>query len=204
MLQAIEEHKYLQSCEQCKEIDILEAIQDFKRNHEERWLEEKQRTDNLDQVDEISGHLWRESQRAGHDIGRTAAGLDWVQNYAFQWRAQRESLTTNRFVTIRLDLPGEQQFGYEDLAHVVEEVSLLYCDVFVCQKGLENPHFSLQIEGETESKPYLLIAAQALDLLLTLHLDKGETLEIIAYGEDAEQALELFRRTTRAPRAEAI
>ena len=199
MLQAIEEHKYLQSCEHCLEVDILDAIREFRHRHQALWLEDKIRADNLDQVSEITRHLWAESQKAGHDIGRTNAGLDWVTNYAGEWRNQRESLSTNRFVGIRIDLPGEDLFGPEDLTYLVEEVSLLYCDAFISQPGLGRPHFFLQID-EDRQEPFVLIAPRTLDRILSVRLPAGETLEIIAYGEDADSALDLTRRIVQAPR----
>ena len=204
MLQAIEEHKYLQSCELCRELDILEAIRDFRQRHESRWLADKTRADNLDQVCEISKHLWSESEKAGRDVGRTTAGLDWIRSHACEWRQHRESLSFNSFVGMRVELPGPERFGPEGLQHLVEEVSLLYCDVFVSQPGMRNPHFYLQIEGEQQRKPFVLVAPRALDRVLQLRLEAGRHLDVIAYGEDSQQALELTRRTIAASRAVSL
>ncbi len=36
-------------------------------------------------VNEINRHLWFESERAGHDVGREYAENDWIKKYSKDW-----------------------------------------------------------------------------------------------------------------------
>lgn len=49
----------------------------------------------LAEREEILKHKWLESEKAGHDIGFERALLDWIRNHRDNWRAGRQTQSSN-------------------------------------------------------------------------------------------------------------
>ena len=192
LLRAIEEHKYVAACASCSEVDFLEAAREFRANHEKEWRAAKIRADNAQQAQEMRKHLWIESQKAGRDLGRTAAGTDWVTRYAAPWRRQRESLHANGFLELCVTSAGRATVGL-GLRELVDSVSALYADVFVSQEGVDRPHFRLEQEPGAPKVPFLVFRSGRQEDLSQLRLQPGQSLRFVAYGRDAERALATIR-----------
>ncbi len=86
---AIETHKYYLSKEEGRDVGMAYAIAHWLVHHAARWRHEQLRKDIEDQWKEIEKHKWIESQKAGTDLGSTAA-MDWIQKYAAEWRRNRK------------------------------------------------------------------------------------------------------------------
>jgi hypothetical protein len=200
LLRAIEEHKYLRSCDCGYEVDFLDATRDFRERHEGAWHAAKLRSDNAQQVQEIRKHLWIESEKAGRDVGRTTAGTDWVARHAPAWRRQRESLRGNDLVEIELTLPSTG-LSRGRLEALVETVSRFSCDVFVSQEGILRPHFCLELEPGGSALAFLIFRSSRLGDLGQLRLGAGERLRLVGYGRETARALAAIEDTTGAAAA---
>ena len=82
----IERHKYCMSLASGYDVGFDAACADWLENHAETFRQEEQARMLEMQRKEIARHKWIESEKANRDLGREAA-LDWVLNYAAQWRA---------------------------------------------------------------------------------------------------------------------
>lgn len=85
---AIETHKYFLSREAGRDVGMAYAIAHWLVNHASRWRHERLRKDLADQWKEIEKHKWIESEKAGTDLGDTAA-VDWIKKHAAEWRRRR-------------------------------------------------------------------------------------------------------------------
>ena len=78
----VERHKYFMSELQGYDVGLAAAASDWLANHAAQFRQacmlELQRA-------EIERYKWIESEKVGYDLGRKAA-LDWVLQYAAQWR----------------------------------------------------------------------------------------------------------------------
>ena len=198
LLRAIEEHKYLQSCEQSREIGILEAIAQFREHFEARWLDDKVRTDNLEQVQEMQRHLWVQSERVGRGMDRTQSCAEWIVRHAGEWRRHRESLQGNAFQEITVTLPGPEVFGPQEFRLLVRSLPDHFCDVFVHQPGLRRLHFRLTSDSGMPPRGYLLLRHSHLEDLEGFDLRRGATLAFMAFGRDAAAALSFVARATQS------
>lgn len=192
LLRAIEDHKHLRSRESRCEVDFLAAAREFHANHERQWRAAKVRADNAMQVQEMRRHLWIESEKAGRDVGRNAAGTDWVEKHAGAWRRQRESLCGNELQEVEIRARGgEMEVSPLDAA--MEAVGRLDADVFVSQETVARPHFLLEPEPGARRLPFLVFRARHRADLAQISLSRGARLWCVAYGRDAGQALETIR-----------
>jgi hypothetical protein len=192
LLRAIEDHKYLRSRDSCREVDFLTAAGEFRERHESQWRAAKVRSDNALQVQEMRRHLWIESEKAGRDVGRNAAGADWVAKHAGEWRRHRESLEGNGFRTAVIEVRSSHGEA-APLEAALGAVGGLDADVFLSQPTVSRPHFGLQMEPGAESSPFLVLDPGRREELDQLRLEPGAALRLVAYGRQAEAALQRLR-----------
>jgi hypothetical protein len=84
-LRAIELHKYYLSERSGFDIGLEAAASDWLEHYALQFRQERQARMLEMQRQEIARHTWIESEKAGCDLGRSAA-LDWVLKYAASWR----------------------------------------------------------------------------------------------------------------------
>jgi phosphotransferase system HPr (HPr) family protein len=185
-LKAIEEHKYFLSQQRGAEVSIDEAIEDFLKRFAEDWRKEKLRRDNLDQRSEIEKHKYFRSLEEGRDVGKAAAAEEWCQKYAHIWRAERESLERNGFQRIIVVAQNLQNLHMRPWSKVAQLASRFDCDIYVHKEGM--PYWNFVLEG----RPYMNV--KSVIGYLSLGIIRGDTLEFIATGTHAAQALEALSR----------
>jgi len=186
-LRAIEDHKYFMSLEQGCEVSIEDAIRDFVNNYKDAWIKEKQRRENFEQIEEIKKYKNIRSQEAGYEISENDAAEEWRDMYAHIWRQEKESLKKNGFFSSQLIVQNEKGIHVRPASTLATLTSQFSCDVYVHKEGMDHYNFILNGKKYMNVKSVLGI--------LTLAACKGESLEFIATGMDAEKALraiELF------------
>ena len=197
-LKAIEEHKYYLSLRRGTEVTIEEAIADFVQNYAKDWRNEKLRRDNLEQRQEIEKHKFLRSMEEGRDIGKHSAAEEWCQKYAHIWRAESESLERNGFKRVLVTIQNIDGLHLRPASAVAGLAANFDCDIYVHRKAM--PYYNFLLEG----RPYMNV--RSILGFLSLGAALGDTLEFIATGSQAEQALkalaELLRR--EAPANEAL
>jgi phosphotransferase system HPr (HPr) family protein len=193
-LKAIEEHKYYLSQQRGVEVAIEEAIDDFVRHYAEDWQQEKLRRDNLEQRQEIEKHKYLRSLAEGRDIGRSSAAEEWCQKYAHIWRTERESLERNGFKRVLVTIHNKEGLHLRPVSAVASLAAKFDCDVYVHKEAM--PYYNFLLEG----RPYMNV--RSILGLLSTGTALGDTLEFIATGSQAEQALTaLTELLTRQPLA---
>jgi phosphocarrier protein HPr len=180
-LKAVEEHKYFMSIEQHREVSIEEAITDFINHYRESWEKEKVRRENLEQIEEIKNYKAKRSKEVGRDIDENAAAYEWRDNYAHIWREEKESLEKNGFFTTQVIVCNEKGLHMRPSSSLANITSKYYCDVYVHKAGME--HYNFILNG----KPYMNV--KSVLGVLTLGAAKGEELEFLASGKEAQEAL---------------
>ena len=180
-LKAIQEHKYFLSENRGVEVTIEEAIADFIEHIAADWRGEKIRRDNLDQRQEIERHKYLRSQQEGRDIGRQSAAEEWCQKYAHIWRAERESLEQNGFQKIQLTIRNPEGLHLRPVSAVATLAAQFDADVYVHKPGMI--YYNLLLEG----RPYMNV--RSILGLLSVGVTLGDTLEFIATGQQATEAL---------------
>ncbi|MBN1696410.1 MAG: HPr family phosphocarrier protein [Spirochaetales bacterium] len=181
-LKAIEEHKYYMSQRQNREVTIEEAIEDFIRHYKEAWIKEKQKNENLEQIEEIKKYMHMRSEEMGQTIGELTAAEEWRTQYAHIWRAEKESLEKNGFAKINVIVQNEKGLHMRPSSTLAVLTSRYDCDVYVHKDGMEHYNFVLNGQKYMNVKSVLGV--------LTLAACKGEKLEFIATGREAKEALE--------------
>jgi phosphocarrier protein HPr len=193
-LKAIEEHKYNLSQRRGTEVTIEEAIADFVQNFAEYWRNEKLRRDNLEQRKEIEKHKYLRSMEEGRDIGKHSAAEEWCQKYAHIWRAESESLERNGFKRMLVTIQNIDGLHLRPASAVAGLAAKFDCDIYVHRVAM--PYYNFLLEG----RPYMNV--RSILGFLSLGAVLGDTLEFIATGSQAEQALkalaELLARETPA------
>ena len=185
-LKAIEEHKYFLSQKRGAEVTIEEAITDFIEHFEADWQREKLRRDNQEQRLEIEKHKYFRSMEEGRDIGKLSAAEEWCQKYAHIWRAERESLERNGFKKITIVVQNEEGLHMRPVSAVAALATKFDCDIYVHKDGMVYYNFLL------EGRPYMNV--RSILSLLSLGVAVGQTLEFIATGSQASQALEALEK----------
>jgi len=180
-LKAVEDHKYFMSQKQGVEVSIEDAIEDFIRNYKEAWAKQKQKKENMEQIEEIKKYIDLKKQKDGHEIGELAAAEEWRKNYAHIWREEKESLEKNGFYQISLTVQNEKGLHMRPSSTLAELTSKYDCDVYVHKEDME--HYNLILN----SKKYMNV--KSVLGILTLAACKGERLEFISTGKEAEKAL---------------
>ena len=195
-LKAVEEHKYYLSQQRGVEVAIEEAIDDFVRHFAEDWQREKLRRDNLEQRQEIEKHQYLRSITEGRDIGRTSAAEEWCQKYAHIWRTERESLERNGFERMLVTIQNKEGLHLRPASAVASLAAKFDCDIYLHREGMQYYNFLL------EGRPYMNV--RSILGLLSVGTSLGDTLEFIATGSQAAQALKaLAELLTRPPAASA-
>lgn len=180
-LRAVEDHKYFLSQQRGAEVSIEEAIEDFLKRFAEDWRKEKLRRDNLDQRSEIEKHKYFRSLEEGRDVGKAAAAEEWCQKYAHIWRAERESLERNGFQRISVVAQNPRSLHMRPWSNVAQLTSRFDCDIYVHKDGMPYWNFIL------ERRPYMNV--KSVIGYLSLGIIRGDTLEFIATGTHATEAL---------------
>lgn len=180
-LKAIEEHKYYLSQKRGVEVTIEEAITDFIQHFAQDWRNEKLRRDNLEQRQEIEKHKYFRSMQEGRDIGKASAAEEWCQKYAHIWRAERESLERNGFGKMQVAIQNKDGLHLRPVSAVAELAAKFDCDIYVHRPGMSYYNFLL------EGRPYMNV--RSILGFLSLGTELGDTLEFIATGSQAEEAL---------------
>lgn len=180
-LRAIEEHKYFLSTERGAEVSIEEAIEDFLRRFAEAWRRDKARQDIRAQRSEIERHRYLRSLEERRDVGSSAAAAEWCEKYAPIWRAERESLERNGFVRVTLVARNPEGLHLRPWSQVALRVAGFDCDVYVHKPDMPYWNFLL------EDRPFMNV--KSVIGMLSLGIALGDTLEFIAIGSQADQAL---------------
>jgi phosphocarrier protein len=183
-LKAIEEHKYYLSLRRGTEVTIEEAIADFVQNYAKDWRNEKLRRDNLAQRQEIEKHKFLRSMEEGRDIGKTSAAEEWCQKYAHIWRAESESLERNGFERVLVTIQNKDGLHLRPASAVAGLAAKFDCDIYVHREGMLYYNFVL------EGRPYMNV--RSILGLLSVGTILGDTLEFIATGSQAKQALKML------------
>jgi phosphocarrier protein HPr len=193
-LKAIEEHKYYLSQQRGVEVAIEEAIDDFVRHFAEDWQQEKLRRDNLEQRQEIEKHKYLRSLTEGRDIGRSSAAEEWCQKYAHIWRRERESLERNGFRRVLVTVQNKEGLHLRPISAVASLAAKFDCDIYLHREGMQYYNFLL------EGRPYMNV--RSILSLLSVGISLGDTLEFIATGSQAEEALKVLGELLTRPPAE--
>jgi phosphotransferase system HPr (HPr) family protein len=193
-LKAIEEHKYYLSQQRGVEVAIEEAIADFVGHFAEDWQREKLRRDNLEQRQEIEKHKYLRSLAEGRDIGRTSAAEEWCQKYAHIWRTERESLERNGFQRVLVTIQNKEGLHLRPVSAVASLAAEFDCDIYLHREGMQYYNFLL------EGRPYMNV--RSILGLLSVGTSLGDTLEFIATGSQAEEALKALAELLTRPAAE--
>jgi len=188
-LRAIEVHKYYLSEREGREVSLEEAMADFLDNYETDFLCKKQMEDNLEQKQEIQRYKWIESEKEGHDIGKQKAALEWIEKYGGIWREERESLEKNGFIGQVVKI--EHKNGtHIDIAKLAEIARNFDCDIYIHLSRME--HYNFKLFGKKE---YLNVKSILSPKFL--NATHGESIEFIATGGRAKDALEASARLIR-------
>jgi phosphotransferase system HPr (HPr) family protein len=192
-LQAIQDHKYFLSQKRGVEVTLEEAVADFIEHIAADWRREKLRRDNLDQRQEIERHKYFRSQEEGRDIGKSTAAEEWCQKYAHIWRAERESLERNGFRRIQLTIHDPEGLHLRPASAVATLAAKYDAEVYVHRPGMI--YYNLLLEG----RPYRNV--RSILGLLSVGAVKGDTLEFIATGAQAQEALAALAELLSQPDA---
>jgi len=192
-LKAIQDHKYFLSKTHNQEVSIEEAIVDFLNRYAEDWKREKLRRDNLEQLNEIEKHKYFRSIEEGKDVGRTRAAEEWCAAYARIWRAERESLERNGFRQIQVSVKDPNGLHMRPTSALASIATEYDCDVYVHKTGM--PYYNFVLQG----KPYMNV--KSILLMLSLGIIRGDKIEFIATGAQAQEALDAITKEleSRAP-----
>lgn len=185
-LRAIEDHKYFLSQRLGREATIEEAIHDFVTNVRPAWLRDKLRHDNLHQRSVMEWYRFCEQMERGRDLGRHGGAEEWIPRYAGMWRTWRESLEQNDFVTITVVARNPTVFHMRPSGDLASLASQFDCDVYLHKDGMPIHNFKLH------GRPYVHV--KSIILMLSVGISDGDTLEFIALGREASQALSAIKK----------
>lgn len=181
-LNAILEHKRMMSEKQGKEVTVEQAIEHFILHLRADWLKEKQHRDVQAQQEEIEKHKYFRSKDAGRDIGKATAAEEWCVKYAHIWRAERESLEQNGFLKVDVVIQSENGLHIEPASTLAILAGKFDCEVYMHRDDMD--YYNLIIQG----KKYLNV--KSILGLLSVAARKGDSMEFIATGPEAQQALD--------------
>ncbi len=185
-LKAIEEHKYFLSQKRGAEVTIEEATADFIDHFAQDWRKEKLRRDNDEQRQEIEKHKYLRSVEVGHDIGRSSAAEEWCEKYAHIWRAERESLERNGFKRTLVVIRNPEGLHLRPVSAVAALAAEYDCDIYVHKDGMVYYNFLL------DGRPYRNV--RSILGFLSVGAAQGDTLEFIATGTRADEALKAIEK----------
>jgi hypothetical protein len=82
---AVDTHRESLKRQRGVEVEYDYALNDWMENHSSMWRARRCALALEKQREEINKHKWIMSEQACQDVGRDAV-LDWISNYAAQWR----------------------------------------------------------------------------------------------------------------------
>ncbi|MCX7887789.1 MAG: HPr family phosphocarrier protein [Verrucomicrobiae bacterium] len=195
-LKAVQEHRQRLCQQRGTEVSIEEAIRDFLQRFAEDWRREKMRLDNEEQRKEIERYKWLRSEKEGHDIGRAVAAREWCEKFAHIWRAERESLERNGFQRLSIVVKTEHGLHMRPNSAVAQLAGRFNCELYVHKDGM--PYWAFLLEG----RPFVNV--KSILTLLTMGIKKGDTLEFIASGPQANEALIALAQLLTVPDPQPI
>ncbi len=181
-LSAILDHRRRMAAKHKTDISIEEAIEHFILHVRADWLKEKQHRDTQDQREEIEKHKYFRSQNEGRDIGKAAAAEEWCAKYAHIWRAERESLERNGFLKAEVVIRSEHELHIKPASTLAILAAQFDCEVYLHRGQMDYYNFILQ------GRKYMNV--KSILGLLSVAAKKGEALEFIAAGPEAQSALD--------------
>ena len=190
-LKAIEEHKYFLSQNSGREVTIDEAIEDFIKHVAADWRSEKLRRDNLEQRELIERHKTLRSRQEGREIGKREAAEEWCQKYAHIWRAERESLEQNGFQKIVVTIHNPDGLHLRPVSAVATLAAEHDTDIYVHKPGMI--YYNFRLDG----RPYMNV--RSILGLLSVGVTLGDTVEFIATGQQAREALVALAELLQTP-----
>ena len=114
-------------------------------------------------------------------VGRMGR-MEWIEKYGSIWREERESLEKNGFISQRVEIK-HRCGAYIDTTELATIAHTFGCDIYIHKNRMEQYNFTL-----FSKKKYLNVRS-----ILTpkfLEAFYGETIELIATGSGAKDALE--------------
>lgn len=181
-LSAVLEHRRCMAQSHGAEVSFEQAVEHFILHVRADWLKEKLHRDTLAQREEIEKHKYFRSQREGRDIGKAAAAEEWCAKYAHIWRAERESLERNGFVKAGVVIQSEHGLHIKPASSLALLAARFDCEVYLHREGMDYYNFILQ------GKKYMNV--KSILGLLVVAAKKGDALEFIATGPEAQPALD--------------
>lgn len=175
-------------------VSLDDAIEDFVERWEEGWKKEKIRQDNLEQVEEIKKYKSSRTKEEGHEVDETQAALEWIGKYAHIWRKEKESLQKNGYIRTTAFVMLEKGLHLRPTGDLANIVGKYNCHVYVRKKKMDHYNFKLG------NKRYLNV--RSVLGLATLGAAKGDKLEFIANGSQAEEALQKVKEFVSKPHKE--
>ena len=181
-LSAIIEHRRLMAEKHGADVSLEQAIEHFILHVRVDWLKEKLHRDTEAQREEIEKHKYCRSQDEGRDIGKAAAAEEWCMKYAHIWRAECESLERNGFLKVEVVIQAEHGLHIKPASTLALVASRFACEVYLHRDGMDYYNFILQ------GKRYMNV--KSILGLLSVAAQKGDALEFIATGPEAQPALD--------------
>ncbi len=181
-LHAILEHCHSMAEKHGQNISLEQAIEHFILHIRADWLKEKLHRDVQAQRQEIEKHKYCRSKDEGRDIGKAAAAEEWCAKYAHIWRAECESLERNGFLKVDIVINCQRGLHIEPASTLAVLVSRFNCEVYLYRQKMDYYNFILQ------GKKYLNVKSVLGLLCVAAH--KGDALEFIGTGPEAQQALD--------------
>jgi phosphocarrier protein HPr len=202
-LKAILDHKYFMGKNLGYEVKMPDAVIDFVLNYWETWLKEKNQQANLEQINQIKILAGEIAKRGGCEHGAKppddvaqkalAEAIEvWHRDHAKPWRDYWESLDHNNIKKLAVDVENPSGLHMRPAGELVKIAEKFKCVIYIHKPGME--HYSIKVDG----KPYLNVQTVFMILpLMSLAITKGDVIEFIAYGEQAEEALKAIEQLVK-------
>jgi phosphotransferase system HPr (HPr) family protein len=188
---AVLDHKFFMGVDLKREVTLEEALIDFVLLYMDAWLKEKTARDNKEQAAEIEKHIYLKSKEAGRDMVVEAIG-EWHRVHAKAWRDYWESLDHNNIKKFTVTVENATGLHVRPAGDLVQIACAHDCDIYIHKDGME--HYTIKVDG----KPYLNVrTVLAMLPLLSLAISKGDTIEFIAYGSQAGEAIKAIEKLTQ-------
>jgi len=171
--------KYEMSQERDCEVPIEEVIDLFFQDIAERRLQR----DNLEQFEEALKYKLITSQQQGKDRG-DAAIIEWIHQYAPIWRAERESLEKNGFLSQDIVIINPDDLPINPWSTIASISIDYFCDIFVHRLNKPLPQSSFILKG----KDYVNV--RSLPEISPPMIEHKDHLEFISLGDRSHEALD--------------
>jgi phosphotransferase system HPr (HPr) family protein len=185
---AVLDHKFFMGVDLKREVTLEEALIDFVLLYMDAWLREKTARDNKEQAAEIQKHIYLKSKEAGRDMCAEAIE-EWHSVHAKAWRDYWESLDHNNIKKFSVTVENPKGLHVRPAGNMVQIACAHDCDIYIHKDGME--HYTIKVDG----KPYLNVrTVLAILPLLSLAISKGDIIEFIAYGSQADEAIKSIEK----------